>query len=148
MEQRKKVRKLTRKLSNDKEIAKEAKQNPKKFWNSLKSKVKTTNTISDLVTENSSSEQYNNNIDHPLEDFERSDCEVLQALSNLKIDKSPSPYKTHLRILKELRQELSLALKIIFASSIQAGNLPEDWKTANISAIYEKGDNVVWSWKP
>ena len=43
------------------------------------------------------------------------------------------------RSLKECSKELSLILTCIFNKSLQTGIVPDDWKTANVSAIFKKG---------
>ena len=45
----------------------------------------------------------------------------------------------HPRILKELRYEIALPLKLIFDMSIKTKTLPKDWRSGNISPIYKKG---------
>uniref|UniRef100_K7EX79 Reverse transcriptase domain-containing protein n=1 Tax=Pelodiscus sinensis TaxID=13735 RepID=K7EX79_PELSI len=46
----------------------------------------------------------------------------------------------HPRILKELIEEVSEPLAIIFGKSWEIGEIPEDWKRANIVPIYKKGN--------
>ncbi|CAM5075370.1 unnamed protein product [Eretmochelys imbricata] len=46
----------------------------------------------------------------------------------------------HPRILKELTEEISDALVIIFEKSWKMGEIPEDWERANIVPIYKKGN--------
>lgn len=43
-------------------------------------------------------------------------------------------------ILKRCAQPLSLPLSIIMENSLKSESLPEAWKTANVIAIYKKGD--------
>ena len=45
-------------------------------------------------------------------------------------------------ILKELNEDLSLPLSIIFNKSLHAGVVPSEWKTAEVSAIFKKGNNA------
>ena len=42
-------------------------------------------------------------------------------------------------MLKELGQELAEPLSRIFYRSLNEGEVPEDWKTANVTPIYKKG---------
>ena len=46
------------------------------------------------------------------------------------------------RILKELSHELAPILSVIFQASLDSGQLPEDWRNANVSPIYIKGDRT------
>lgn len=42
--------------------------------------------------------------------------------------------------LKEMAHSVAPSLSKIFQVSIDQGQTPEDWKTANVSLIFEKGD--------
>ena len=44
------------------------------------------------------------------------------------------------RILKECADTIAPALSCIFSRSVQTGQLPSDWSTANISSVFKKGD--------
>ncbi len=46
------------------------------------------------------------------------------------------------RILKEVAHELAPILTKIFQTSLDSGQLPEDWRRANVSPIYKKGDRT------
>ena len=65
------------------------------------------------------------------------------ASSNYQNLQDLSPDELHPRILKELCNEISVPLAIIFNNSVKYGSLPDDWKMANITAIYKKGDRKV-----
>ena len=43
-------------------------------------------------------------------------------------------------MLKELSHEIAPILELIYCRSLQRGNVPSDWKTANIASIFKKGD--------
>ena len=47
------------------------------------------------------------------------------------------------RFLKELTAVISLPLTILFNASLELGKLPDEWGTANITAIYKKGSRQV-----
>ena len=59
------------------------------------------------------------------------------------ISKSLGPDGIHPRILKELSNTISIPLSIILQASIDSGELPEDWKCANITALFKKGNKKV-----
>ena len=176
--QRNKVRGITRKLKKDKEkqIAEEAKRNPKKFWRYIKSKLKTKPGISELqlnecdVKEGTTksdaekaevlskffcsvfTEEPDGEIptmemktNKKLEYFEIAKEIVEKSLRNTKIDKSPGPDELHPRVLNELSKELSEPLAILFKNTLSEGKLPNDWKTANITAIHKKGNKKIAS---
>jgi len=69
--------------------------------------------------------------------------EVLQVLSKLNISKSPGPDGIHPRMLKELACELCEPLAIIFNTSMRQGKIPDDWKLADVTAVYKKGDKCL-----
>ena len=48
-------------------------------------------------------------------------------------------------MLKELSEELSEPLAILFNTTLAEGKIPEDWKTANITAIHKKGNKKLAS---
>ena len=64
---------------------------------------------------------------------------VLKKLQKIKVNKSPGPDAIHPRVLKELSDQLSIPLTIIFQTSLRTKELPSDWKHANVSAIFKKG---------
>ena len=45
----------------------------------------------------------------------------------------------HPRLLKELIDEISTPLVMIFRKSLLDGVLPSDWKHANVSSLFKKG---------
>ena len=54
--------------------------------------------------------------------------------------KSPVPDELYLRILKELSNELSPPLSLIFSKSFSEGKLPQDWKDVIIASLHQKGE--------
>ena len=65
---------------------------------------------------------------------------ILDKISQLNVCKSPGPDSFHPRVIYELRYELCEPLYILFTTSYNSGRLPADWRSANISAIYKKGN--------
>ena len=45
----------------------------------------------------------------------------------------------HPRVLRELAEVLADPLSIIFERSWRTGEVPEDWRTANVTPIFKKG---------
>ncbi|KAK4816990.1 hypothetical protein QYF61_025910 [Mycteria americana] len=73
---------------------------------------------------------------HPLLVKEELVCGLLQE---------PDPYKSmgsdiiHLRVLRELADVIVRPFSIIFEKLWRLGDIPEDWKKANVTPIYKKG---------
>ena len=65
---------------------------------------------------------------------------VAKLLHSLKPGKAPGPDGINNTILKELAGEIAPILTIIFQSSIDTGTLPSDWKDANVTPIFKKGE--------
>ena len=80
-----------------------------------------------------------------VKDIEITTEDVAKKLRNTKIDKSAGPDGIHPRILKELCEELSQPLAILFNKTLTEGKIPDDWKTANITAIHKKGNKKLAS---
>ena len=176
---RNQVRTATRKARKviEKEIAKLAKKNPKKFWQYVNRKTKKRSTIPDLLIEdeddhtepkftqndqekadnfnrffasvfNTDQGPYDKEIpsrtDHELPDFQVNADLVREKLEALKTSKSQGPDGLHPRVLKEVAKQIAWPLTAIFNTSLVTGELPDEWKTANVTAIYKnKGKKVV-----
>ena len=63
---------------------------------------------------------------------------ILKVLANLKTDKASGPDEIKPIVLKELGNEISPAIQIIFEKSLQTGQLPKDWTTARVSPLFKK----------
>jgi len=66
------------------------------------------------------------------------DC-VRDHFSNLDTNKSMVPDGMHPRVLRELVNVIAEPLSIIFERSWRTGEVPEDWKKANVTPIFKKG---------
>ena len=49
----------------------------------------------------------------------------------------------HPRLLKETCSSISLPLKHLFRKSLDEGIQPEDWKKADVTAIFKSGDRKL-----
>ena len=83
------------------------------------------------------------NIQEPLDNIHITEETVLNKVEQLKVDKSPGPDNINARILKELKDNLCEVLADLFKMSLIKGKLPDDCKSASISAIYKKGDKEM-----
>ena len=65
---------------------------------------------------------------------------IEHTLSNLKPQKAAGPDTIPPTVLKELSHQISPILEIIFNKSLQTGQVPNEWKEANVAPIFKKGD--------
>ncbi|KFV78523.1 hypothetical protein N308_05958, partial [Struthio camelus australis] len=65
--------------------------------------------------------------------------QVRDLLSKLDIHKSMGPDGMHPRVLRELADVITRPLSIIMERSWRSGELPEDWKKANVTPVFKKG---------
>ncbi|CAM5117140.1 unnamed protein product [Natator depressus] len=64
---------------------------------------------------------------------------VRDYLEKLDVHKSMGPDELHPRVLKELADVIAEPLAIIFENSWRTGEVPDDWKKANVVPIFKKG---------
>ncbi|KFO90175.1 hypothetical protein N320_04114, partial [Buceros rhinoceros silvestris] len=64
---------------------------------------------------------------------------VSELLHSLNVQKSMGPDEIHPRVLRELAQVLTKPLSIISQRSWLTGEIPADWRLANMTLIYTKG---------
>jgi len=64
---------------------------------------------------------------------------VIDLLCHLDADKPMEPDEIHPRVLRELVEELAKTLSIICPQSWVTGEVPDDWRIANVMSIYKKG---------
>ena len=64
-----------------------------------------------------------------------------KLLVGLNPNKAAGPDKFKPIVLQTLHKELAPILQLIFQRSLDTGNLPDIWKVANVSPIFNKGEN-------
>ena len=62
-----------------------------------------------------------------------------RKLCKLKINKAPKFDSVGTRMLMELQEKICDVVADIFNKSLRSGDVPLDWKSANISAVFKKG---------
>jgi len=66
------------------------------------------------------------------------DC-MRDCLKNLDAHKSMGPNGMHPRVLRELTNVIAESFSIIFERSWRTGEVPEDWRKANVTPVFKKG---------
>uniref|UniRef100_A0A670IJS6 Reverse transcriptase domain-containing protein n=1 Tax=Podarcis muralis TaxID=64176 RepID=A0A670IJS6_PODMU len=162
---RHKVRKA--KAQNELRLAREVKSNKKGFYGYVRSKRKNKETVGSLRGEdgemqtgdteraellnaffasvfsdkenNARPEEFGAN-DSAKETQPRITKEIVhEYLASLDVFKSPGPDELHPRVLKELADVISEPLAVIFENSWRTGEVPADWRRANVVPIFKKG---------
>ena len=70
---------------------------------------------------------------------------IEKLLSKLKPKKASGPDNLPSRVLKDFAAEIAPALTCIMQRSLNTGTLPEDWRCANITPVFKKGDRTMAS---
>ncbi len=69
---------------------------------------------------------------------------IEKVVLKLKTNKSPGPDGFHPMLLKNTAAAISKPLEILFNKSLETGTIPDEWKSARISAIYKnKGSKKI-----
>ena len=64
---------------------------------------------------------------------------VQKLLENRNPNKCIGPDQIHLMVLKQLATAVAPILTVIFNKSLHSGEVPEDWRKANVAPIFKKG---------
>ena len=159
-----KIRKAKRNM--EKELSKSTDKNGNKFRNYIKSKTKVKTSLGPLknaegtltaedkemasILKNFFSGVFSEeDLDHMTVKQRETEKElemvcidtkkIAQKIKKLRGDSAAGPDNINPGMLKELGQELAEPLSRIFYRSLNEGEVPEDWKTANVTPIYKKG---------
>ena len=65
---------------------------------------------------------------------------VHKLLSKQYIHKASRPDGLNARVLKECSSEIAPVLAYIFNESLAQGTVPDDWRLANVSPVFKKGE--------
>ena len=150
----------------ERRIAVEVKTNQKRFWNMVRVKYMTKPVITEIdyngvriiddadkaeclnqffasvfTEENTSIIPKLADIDNItyLETITVTEQKVKKLLAKLKTDKSPGPDGIHNKVIYEAREQLLYPLTEMFRTSIETGDIPPEWKMADIVPIFKKG---------
>ena len=167
---RKAVRKAKRNL--ERKLARDAKTNCKPFYRYLNSCTKTRTKVGPLrdddgvlqTDDQKMAEMLNKTFisafteedlstmptpeqlfvgDSPLSDILITEKMIRRKIDALDPNKSPGPDQIHPTVVKELADILSTPLKIIFNKSLEEGVVPHDWRIANVTSIFKKGNRTL-----
>ncbi|MEM7290621.1 MAG: reverse transcriptase family protein, partial [Pseudomonadota bacterium] len=65
---------------------------------------------------------------------------VLKLLKEINPHKASGPDQIPGKLLKELAEEIAPILTTVFRASLHQGQIPDQWKEANITPLFKKGD--------
>ena len=166
------------KKKHERKIAEDCKENPKTFWKYVQEQTKAKQGISALKDQDGELKTAEDQKADILNDFFTSvyttdstevpyleECSksygiglsdivvtpeaVENKLKQLNPTKAQGPDKIPPRVLKELSHELSIPLTHIFNKSLETGKIPDEWKTAVVTAIHKKGSkNEAGNYRP
>ena len=158
-------------MAYEEQLLQKFKANPKALYAYIKAKQKVKDTISYLVKENGSTIENNEDIatalgqffqttfseetlDHNiitelsvrttsrLSEITITEQLVLSKLLRLNSNKTPGPDKMHPCLLKNCAASLCKPVCYLFNQSLYTGELPAEWKNANVTPIHKKGLKV------
>jgi hypothetical protein len=81
----------------------------------------------------------NEKVNEQIINIKISEEDVFKMIKSLKEDKSPGPDQVHPKVLRETEENWSYPISLIFQRSSASGELPEEWKKANITSVFKKG---------
>ena len=152
----------------ERNIAIKSKDEPKLFWNYVRSHTKTREQVANLkqvdgtITDDPSekanilnsffssvfTKEDTENIpelserytNESLDTVKIEQTDTLKAIRKLKQSKSPGPDGIHNKILIETSEYLLEPLTKLFNKSMNSGKIPSEWKKAHVTPIFKSGD--------
>lgn len=148
------------------------KTNPKAFYSYVKNKRVLTSTIGPLITKDGKQIENDIDMANTLNDYFSSvfttedvqsglptpapqsrdttlpgftitENELLSVMNSMNVNKTPGPDKISPRLLKEARNELLEPLTILFNKTLVVGKVPHEWKQANVTPIFKRGNKSL-----
>ena len=68
---------------------------------------------------------------------------VAKLLDGLNVHKAPGLDGLKARVLKECSTQILPILALIYNESLGQDNVPDDWRPANVSRVFKKGENMM-----
>jgi len=62
---------------------------------------------------------------------------------NIRMDKAPGVDELVPRFFAALIYEINIPLNIIYIRSLREGEVPKDWRDANVSPVFKNGSRAV-----
>ena len=166
------LKKQTRKAKRifEKRLAKGARHNKRSFFRYVNSKLTVRPEISEMQKENGEIVDKDNEICDTLGEYfssvfsqghtgqlpDMNDMyeneigiitvtqeDIQKRLEKLNVNKSCGPDGIHPFVLQATASNTSIPLERIFAKSLNTGECPMDWRSANVTPIHKKGDRTM-----
>ncbi len=96
-------------------------------------------TIEDLSNIPEAKLEFSNDLGNELSDLDITKEKISKAIKNTKLNKAGGVDGLPSSFIKGLEEAIVEPLTLLFKSSLESGEVPMDWKSANISAIFKKG---------
>ena len=94
----------------------------------------------------SEASNYNVDIDYSndmVNDIDFSTSRIRKILKDVNVNKSAGPDGIHGKVLKNCREGIVYPLAIIFRISYNMGQIPAEWKLANVVPVHKKGPKTA-----
>ena len=153
----------------EKEVASKTKTDSKVFWKFIQSKTKVKEEIKciedqqgDIHTDDTSKAALLNSYftsvftkedDTPIPEFKSTENildnitfnveQVQKLLEGVNETKSKGADNMHPKLVRETAGQISKPLTLLFKKSMETGQVPSDWKIANVTPIHKKGPKHV-----
>jgi hypothetical protein len=72
-------------------------------------------------------------------DIQIDEAAISKKIKDLKVTSSPGPDGIGSLLIKTLHDQITAPLTTIFRTSMRSGDVPEDWRRANVTPIHKKG---------
>ncbi|KAL8609842.1 hypothetical protein ACOMHN_020677 [Nucella lapillus] len=103
------------------------------FWSYIKSQRTEAANVSPLKVDGKL-------VTDPKDKAKALNAQFQSAFSKKFPSKAPGPDGISPRLLRDLANEISPALTLLYQSSINTGIVPQNWRTANVTPVFKKGE--------